>query len=103
MKGNGTMKMILVAYNQALDDEVMAALEECCLENYTKWTGVLGKGSASGPHLATHVWPKANNVLAVAADDSSLELLLEKIRKLRAQLGPEGVKAFVLPIEDLTE
>jgi len=81
----------------------MKALEECCLENYTKWTGVLGKGSASGPHLDTHVWPKANNVLAVAADDSSVEPLLERIKKLRAQLGAEGVKAFVLPIEKLSE
>jgi nitrogen regulatory protein PII len=97
------MKMILIAYNQALDDEVMEALEGCCLENYTKWTGVLGKGSSSGPHLATHVWPKANNVLAVAADDSSVDPLLEQIRKLRAELGHEGVKAFVLPLEQLAE
>jgi nitrogen regulatory protein PII len=97
------MKMILIAYNQALDEEVMHALRESGLENYTKWTGVLGNGSTSGPHLATHVWPKANNVVAVAADDGSVEPLLERIRKLRAELGAEGVKAFVLPIEKLTE
>lgn len=97
------MKMILIAYNQALDDEVMSAMEESGLENYTKWTGVLGKGSASGPHLDTHVWPKANNVVAIAADDSSVEPLLERIKKLRAELGAEGIKAFVLPIEKLTE
>jgi nitrogen regulatory protein PII len=97
------MKMILIAYNQALDDEVMGALEECCLENYTKWTEVLGKGSSSGPHLATHVWPKANNVLAVAADDESVEPILEQVKKLRAELGHEGIKAFVLPVEALTD
>ena len=97
------MKMILIAYNQALDDEVMDALGECCLENYTKWTEVLGKGSTSGPHLATHVWPKANNVLAVAADDESVEPILEEVKKLRAELGHEGVKAFVLPLESITE
>ncbi len=97
------MKMILIAYNQALDEEVMGALEECCLENYTKWTGVLGKGSASGSHFGTHVWPKANNVLAIAADDSLVEPFLQQVRKLRAELGHEGVKAFVLPIEGFTE
>jgi len=97
------MKMILIAYNQALDDRMMGALEQCGLHNYTKWTGVLGKGSSSGPHLSTHVWPKANNVLAVAVDDSFVEPLLEQVRKLRAELGPEGVKAFVLPLEQLTE
>jgi len=97
------MKMILIAYNQALDEEVMSAMKDSGLESYTKWTGVLGKGSASGPHLATHVWPKANNVVAVAAEDSSVEPLLQQIRKLRTQLGHDGIKAFVLPIENLTE
>lgn len=97
------MKMILIAYNQALDDEVMAALKESGLESYTKWTKVLGEGSSSGPHLATTVWPKANNVLAVAADDTLVEPLLDRIRKLRAELAHQGVKAFVLPLENLTE
>lgn len=97
------MKMILITYNQALDEEVMSAMKESGLDNYTKWTGVLGKGSASGPHLATHVWPKANNVVAVATPDGVVELLLERIKKLRAELRHEGVKAFVLPIQNLTE
>jgi hypothetical protein len=97
------MKMVLISYNQALDDRVMEVLDECRLENYTKWTGALGKGSTSGPHLATHVWPKANNVLALAMDDGSVEPLLEQVRKLRADLGHEGIKAFVLPLEALTE
>jgi nitrogen regulatory protein PII len=97
------MKMIFVAYNQGLDDRVIDALKQCCLENYTKWTGVLGKGASSGPHLATHVWPKANNVVAVAAEDNCVEQLLNCIRALRKELGHEGVKAFVLPLEQLTE
>jgi nitrogen regulatory protein PII len=97
------MKMILIAYNRALDEEVTDAMKECGLENYTKWTGVLGKGSTSGPHLATHVWPKANNVTAVAADDSAVEPLLQKIKELRGRLGREGIKAFVLPVEAVTE
>lgn len=95
--------MILIAYNQGLDDQVLNALKDCGLENYTKWTGVLGKGSSSGPHLATHVWPKANSVLAVAADDSCVERLLECMRALRKELAHEGVKAFVPPPEQLTE
>ena len=97
------MKMILISYSQALDDEVITALKETGLDNYTKWTGVLGKGTASGPHLATTVWPRANNVLAVVADDSFVEPLLERIRKLRTELRREGIKAFVLPIESFTE
>jgi nitrogen regulatory protein PII len=97
------MKMVLIAYNEALDEEVMTAMETAGLENYTKWTKVHGKGAASGPHLATHVWPKANNVLAVAAEDDRVAALLAEIRSLRADLGHEGVKAFVLPVDEITE
>ena len=96
------MKMILIAYNQALDDEVLAVLKGCGLENYTKWTQVLGKGTSSGPHLGTSVWPKVNNVLAVSAADSLVDPVLEGIRKLRRDLGHQGVKAFVLPLEEVT-
>jgi nitrogen regulatory protein PII len=95
--------MILISYSQALDDEVMTVLKEVGLENYTKWSGVLGKGTASGPHLATTVWPRSNNVIAVVADDRFVEPALERIRKLRAELRREGIKAFVLPVESFTE
>ncbi len=97
------MKMVLIVYSQALDDEVLTAVKDCGLQNYTKWTGVLGKGTASGPHLATTVWPRSNNVLALVTDDSFVEPLLERITKLRAELRGEGVKAFVLPVESFTE
>lgn len=96
------MKMILVAYNQGLDDRVMGTLERCCLQNYTKWTSVLGQGNSSGPHLATHVWPKANHVLAVVVEDAVVEPFIEQIRKMRAELAHEGIKAFVLPLEEVT-
>ncbi len=96
------MKLILIAYNQGLDDRVMNTLRQCCLENYTKWTGVLGKGSSSGPHLASHVWPKANNVVAVSGEDDCIGHLVECVRGLRKELGHEGIKAFVLPLEDVS-
>ncbi len=94
--------MVLIAYNEAVDEEVMEVLEAAGALGYTKWTKTLGKGNASGPHLLTHVWPKANNVLAVAADDATAESLLAGVRKLRETLAAEGVKAFVLPLDEVT-
>ncbi len=97
------MKLILIAYNEAIDEEVMELLEdnsaECC---YTKWTKVLGKGKTSGPHLLSHVWPKANNVLAVCVEDDQAQRILEGVKRLRKTLGHEGVKAFLIPLEAVT-
>jgi len=94
------MKLVLIAYNEAIDEEIEELLSEGGLEGFTKWTKVYGKGRSSGPHLGTHVWPKANNVLAVVTEDDKAEKLLEGVRELRTRLSKEGVKAFVLNVEE---
>lgn len=96
------MKMVLIAYNEAIDDEVMEILEANSVKGYTKWTKVLGQGKTSGPHLLTHVWPKANNVVAAAVDDTTGAQLMEKVLHLRRALGKEGIKAFSLPVDAVT-
>ena len=96
------MKLVLIAYNEAVDEEVMRILQEVSVESYTKWTKVLGKGERSGPHLMTHVWPKANNVLAAVADDETAAKLLDGVRELRGRLAREGIKAFSWQVEDAT-
>ena len=95
------MKLVMIAYNEAIDDEVMEQLNAAGAEGYTKWTEVLGKGRTSGPHLLSHVWPKGNHVLATVVGNDVAERLLAKIRSLRESAGKEGVKAFVLNVEDV--
>ncbi|MBS3763696.1 MAG: hypothetical protein KGZ25_10385 [Planctomycetes bacterium] len=96
------MKLLLIAYNEALDDEVMGVLSDAGVKTYTKWTKVLGKGEGSGSHLGTHVWPKQNNVLAIVVEDDVVNGLIEGVRHLREEFRHEGVKAFVLPVEMVT-
>ncbi|MFW6457212.1 MAG: PG0541 family transporter-associated protein [Planctomycetota bacterium] len=96
------MKLLLIAYNEALDDEVMSMLSDADAETYTKWTKVLGKGEGSGPHLGTHVWPKHNNVLALCISSALADTLMEEVRNLRQEFHHEGIKAFILPVEDVT-
>lgn len=94
--------MILIAYNEAVDEEVMDILAANSVEGFTKWTKVLGTGRTSGPHLGTHVWPKANNVLAACTEDEVAASILQAVRRLRQSLGQEGVKAFLVPVEAVT-
>ncbi len=97
------MKMVIIAYNEALDQEVLEALEACCdLVRYTKWTKVMGRGRQSEPHLLDHVWPKANNVLMTCADDEKARRIMDRVRELRRHVGKQGIKAFLLPVDDVT-
>ncbi len=95
-------KMVMISYNEAMDMEIMEILENCALKNYTKFTGVYGRGETSGAHMGDDVWPGKNNLLYVACSESEVKKLLSCVKELRKKLGKEGVKAFVLPIEELT-
>ena len=93
------MKMVLICYNEAIDEEVIDVLEHCGLQYYTKWQRVLGRGEQSEPHLGTSVWPEENNVLAVVCEEEKVGSLLSCVKELRKKLSKEGIKAFVLPVE----
>lgn len=96
------MKMVMICYNEALDNEVMEILEGCVMKNYTKVMGVFGKGTSSGTHLGDDIWPGRNNILYVACDEKQKEKILGCVKELRKRIGNEGVKAFVLPLEEVT-
>jgi len=95
-------KMVMVVYNEAIDMEVMEILKNCGLENYTKVASVYGRGTTSGTHLGNDIWPGRNNVLYIACAESQAKQILSCVRELRKKLGHEGIKAFLLPLEDST-
>lgn len=94
------MKMVMVVYNEAIDLEVMEAMECLGLKNYTKVMGAFGRGEASGTHLGNDVWPGKNNILYVACSGEQSRQLGARIAELRKTIGAEGVKAFVMPLEE---
>ncbi len=94
-------KMIMLVYNEAIDDEVMEILSRSALKNYTKLTKTYGKGEASGAHLGNDIWPGLNNILYIACRDDEARRLAEEIRIARITLGKEGIKAFTIPLEEI--
>jgi nitrogen regulatory protein PII len=96
------MKMVMISYNEALESDVMEKLQAAGVENYTQWMKVRGKGRTAEPHLGSTVWPKYNTVIMTAVDDDRVAALLAGVRELRKKLGREGIKAFVLPLEQVT-
>jgi hypothetical protein len=96
-------KMVMISYNEAIDAEVMDILEQSCvLNNYTKIPGIFGKGSSSGTHLGDDIWPGRNNLLLIVCSEKEAQALISSVKQLRTKLGKEGIKAFVLAIEQTT-
>ena len=96
------MKLVMIMYNEAINDEVQSLVEQYGVDGFTKWTKVFGKGRSSGPHLGTHIWPKANNVLAVAAEEGAAGKIIEGVREIRKRFAKEGLKAFMWEIEEVS-
>ena len=95
-------KMLMISYNEAVDADVMEILRKCSADTYTKFVGVFGRGIASGTHLGNDIWPGKNNALFVGCDEKTAKQIVMYIKELRKALGSEGVKAFVLPVEEVT-
>jgi hypothetical protein len=101
MKEN-QLKMVMITYNEATDMEVMEALEDCSIKSYSKIKGTFGKGTISGTHLGNDIWPGLNNIIyAVCREEESVRII-SRIKDLRKEIGREGIKAFVFPVEDIT-
>jgi hypothetical protein len=92
-------KMVMVIYNEAMDEEVMEVLTNCGLKSYTKLNSVFGSGETSGIHMGDDIFPGRNNILYIGCDKKQAAQLLGCVKELRRKLGHEGIKGFVMPIE----
>ncbi|MCX5751079.1 MAG: hypothetical protein NT099_05380 [Candidatus Saganbacteria bacterium] len=94
------MKGILILYAPALEEQVMAAMKRVGAKQYTKLPALHGVGGHSEPHLDTQVWPGTNTGIMVVTDESTKDKLLKEMKALKTEYIKEGVKVFVLPVEE---
>jgi nitrogen regulatory protein PII len=94
------MKSILITYDQAYHEGVLAILSKVNVRGYTGWTGITGVGTNTGmPHMGSHAWPSLNNAVLIVADDQKVEPVLAALRELDATSELLGLRAFVWNIE----
>ena len=91
---------VFVIYDRAIDEEVLAALQECGVESYTRWHNATGVGT-TGPHQGDTVWPALNNVLLAVTDSDSRERVLARLRALREDFPYTGLRAIAVPVLDM--
>ena len=63
------MKSVLITFDQAHFEQIMAVLNHLNCRGYTRIEQVQGRGSDKGePHLGSHAWPAMNSaILSVVA------------------------------------
>jgi hypothetical protein len=95
------MKMLIVVYNDTIDETIITAFKEAKVKGYTKWKETLGEGDETEPKLGTHYWPGRNNVLAVVLDDVKVPVITNIIKELKMKYPKSGIKTFILQVEEI--
>jgi nitrogen regulatory protein PII len=94
------MKMLIVVYNDAIDETIITAFKEEQVKGYTKWKETFGEGNETEPKLGTHFWPGRNNVLAVVLEDEEVPVITNIIKELKTKYPKSGIKTFILQVEE---
>lgn len=94
------MKSVFIAYDQALQELVVEALNSSLCKGYTLIPQAAGRGSITGePHLGTHAWPSTNSAIITVCDDEKVQPLLNRLHKIDLDNPLLGLRAFVWNIE----
>lgn len=94
------MKAIFIAFNQASYEMIVSLMERNNIQGYTYWESVAGKGGRTGePHLGTHAWPTMNSAILTMVEDEKVDRFLKLLHKLDTQSEEQGLRAFVLNVE----
>jgi hypothetical protein len=98
--GAGEQRLYWLAYNTALETDILELLETLEVEAYTRWDDVKGRGN-SGPHLNDEVWPAVNAMYMFVAPASLGAKLIREVQGLRSRYPGEGIKLIVQPCEGI--
>lgn len=94
------MKLLMIIYSAAADDEVLNTLKKAGVRAYTKMLEAYGEGSETEPKLGTHYWPGRNNILFIAADKQEVDVITDTLSILKKEHPKAGIRSFILPVEE---
>ncbi len=95
------MKMYLIIYDVAVDEEVNEILSSCSITGLTKWDRVLGKGELSDPKMDDAVWPGYNCAIMTAVSLSEEPELKEALQSLYIRMGSKGLRVFGWEVDNV--
>ena len=96
------MKAVFISAFQAFYDELIVIFDQLEIRGFTYWSETQGRGAHKGdPHYGTHAWPALNCSFLTFVEPHKAEELLEALRKLDQTAPQQGVRAFVMPCEQM--
>ena len=74
------MKSVLITFDQAYYERIMALLDRLGCRGFTYLEKVQGRGSKTGdPHFGSHAWPSMCSAILTVVDDSKVDPLLDTL------------------------
>lgn len=96
------MKAVMIVYNQAHTEKVEYMFDKLGVKGFSLWENVQGRGSNTGvPHLGTHTWPEINKSVLAVVEDSIVDNILDKVKKIDEINEEVGIRAFVWDISKM--
>ena len=96
------MKLILIIHNITISDEVQSLIKDQGITCFTRIPRLEGVGITAGARFDNNIWPGANSALFVVTSEDVAGKLMAAVSELRRKEGREGIKAFMLNVEDMT-
>lgn len=99
------MKLVLILFNFIYDEPVRAMIERLRIPGFTEVPKVFGTGE-SGKRFGTHAFPGHDTMLLTVVAAEEVGALLDEIAAFKRGLADRarrhgGIKAFVLPVEQM--
>lgn len=94
------MKSVLITYDQAHHESVVATLDRLNCRGFTYLERVQGRGSSTGePHYGSHAWPSMCSSILAVVEDHRVAPLLQALQAIDRKSERLGLRAFVWHIE----
>ena len=94
------MKMIMIICPDARREDIRALIEQHDVHAFSELKDVTGEG-VTGKRMGTRIWPGKSTLLFTVLPDDKKDKLLAALKTCTKELYPgEGLRAFVLPVEE---
>ena len=94
------MKAIMISFDQAHYDNVIAVLDRSNARGFTMMEQTQGRGSTTGdPHYGSHAWPSMCSTIFTIVTDEQAEALLQRLKQTDEDNPMLGLRAFSWTID----
>jgi hypothetical protein len=99
------MKLVLIVFNFIYDEPIRAMIERLRIPGFTEVHRVFGTGE-SGRRFGSHAFPGHDTMVLTVLPEAEAGRLLDEIVQFKQGLAERakrhgGIKAFVLPVEQV--